>query len=218
MNIWNRIGDLAKGTRDFGLDVALGFPPVAIAKFAWDIGTAPLNDREEFNGILSTFKQASIDLGKNLGRPIGGVIAAVEATNRNLIREPLSALTLFAQRDADMGISDSWKKAWEARNEISFGQALTTQFGQAVGQFLPDDLTPKYFLKAVKELIKEKPNLLFANWMDDIEKIIHNQLKMKLLDLPDENYWTLFDNGATPEEVAQNIIDDLNDMETELLK
>jgi hypothetical protein len=144
MNIWNRIGDLAKGTRDFGLDVALGFPPVAIAKFAWDIGTAPLNDREEFNGILSTFKQASIDLGKNLGRPIGGVIAAVEATNRNLIREPLSALTLFAQRDADMGISDSWKKAWEARNEISFGQALTTQFGQAVGQFLPDDLTPKF--------------------------------------------------------------------------
>lgn len=144
MSIWNRIGDLAKGTRDFGLDVALGFPPVALAKFAWDIGTAPLNDREEFNGLLSTLKQSTIDLGKNLARPIGGVIAAVEATNRNIIREPLSAITLFGSRDPNMGISDSWKKAWEARNEISFGQALTTQFGQGIGQFLPDELTPKF--------------------------------------------------------------------------
>jgi hypothetical protein len=42
-----------------------------------------------------------------------------------------------------MGISESWKKAWEARNEISFGQALTTQLGGSLS-FLPDDLTPKF--------------------------------------------------------------------------
>ena len=143
MNIWNRIGDLAKGTRDWGLDVALALPIVSVPKFAWDIATAPWNDREEYNGVLSTFKQATIDLGKNTLRPVGGVLAAVEVANRNLLREPLSAVTLFAQRDPNMGISESWKKAWEARNEISFGQALTTQFGQALS-FLPDDLTPKF--------------------------------------------------------------------------
>jgi hypothetical protein len=142
MDIWNRIGDLAKGTRDWGADVGLAL--LSIPKFAWDIGTAPLNDREEFDTVLGTLKQASIDFGKNVARPVGGVLAAVEATNRNLIREPLSAVTLFAQRDGNMGISDSWKKAWEARNEISFGQALTTQFGQAIGGILPDDLTPKF--------------------------------------------------------------------------
>ncbi len=143
MNIWNRIGDLAKGTRDWGLDVALALPIISVPKFAWDIATAPWNDREEYNGVLNTFKQATIDLGKNTLRPVGGVLAAVEATNRNLLREPLSAVTLFAQRDPNMGISESWKKAWEARNEISFGQALTSQFGQALS-FLPDDLTPKF--------------------------------------------------------------------------
>jgi hypothetical protein len=141
MDIWNRIGDLAKGTRDWGLDVGLAI--ASPAKFAWDIATAPWNDRKEFNGILNTLKQSTIDLGKNIGRPIGGVLAAVEATNRNLIREPLSAVTLFAQSDPNLSISDAWKKAWEARNEISFGQALATQLGGSLS-FLPDDLTPKF--------------------------------------------------------------------------
>jgi hypothetical protein len=142
MSIWNRIGDLTKGTLDWVGDVGLGV--LAIPRLAWDLGTAPWNDREEYDTFLGSVKQAGLDFGKNVGRPIGGVLAAVEATNRNLIREPLSAVTLFAQRNGDMGISDSWKKAWEARNEISFGQALTTQFGQSLGQFLPDDLTPKF--------------------------------------------------------------------------
>lgn len=141
MDIWNRIGDLAKGTRDWGLDVGLAISsPV---KFAWDIATAGWNDRKEYDTFLGTLKQSTIDLAKNLGRPIGGVLGAIEATNRNLIREPLSAVTLFAQRDPNMGISDSWKKAWEARNEISFGQALATQLGGSLS-FLPDELTPKF--------------------------------------------------------------------------
>jgi hypothetical protein len=142
MSIWNRIGDLTKGTVDWVGDIGLGV--LALPKLAWDLGTAPWNDREEYDTFLGTLKQAGIDFGKNVGRPIGGVIAAVEATNRNLIREPLSALSLFAQRDENMGISDSWKKAWEARNEISFGQALATQFGQAAGNLLPDELTPRF--------------------------------------------------------------------------
>ena len=141
MDIWNRIGDLAKGTRDWGLDVGLAI--ASPAKFAWDIATAGWNDRKEYDTFLGTLKQSSIDLAKNIGRPIGGVLGAVEATNRNLIREPLSAVTLFAQNKGDQSISESWKKAWEARNEISFGQALATQLGGSLS-FLPDDLTPKF--------------------------------------------------------------------------
>lgn len=144
MEYWNRIGDLVKGTRDWVGDVGLAAVSLTGAKFVWDVATAPLNDRKEFNGFINTLKQATIDSAKNIGRPIGGVIAATEAVNRNLIREPLSAVTLFAQRDKNMGISESWKKAWEARNEISFGQALTTQFGQSLGAVLPDELTPKF--------------------------------------------------------------------------
>ena len=141
MSIWNRIGDLAKGTRDWGLDVGLAI--ASPFKFAWDIGTAPWNDRKEYDSFLGTLKQSSIDFGKNVARPVGGVLAAVEATNRNLLREPLSAVTLFAQRDENTSISESWKKAWEARNEISFGQALTGQIGKSLS-FLPDELTPKF--------------------------------------------------------------------------
>jgi len=143
MEYWNRIGDLAKGTRDWVGDVGLAAVSLTGAKFVWDVATAPLNDRKEFNGFINTLKQATIDSAKNIARPVGGIIAGVEAVNRNLIREPLSAVTLFAQSDPNMSISDSWKKAWEARNEISFGQALTTQFGQALS-FLPDELTPKF--------------------------------------------------------------------------
>jgi hypothetical protein len=136
MNVWNRLGDLGKGvfdwTRDIGLAVA------SPAKFVWDVTTAPWNDREEFNGFLSTFKQSTIDLGKNLGRPLGGVIGAIEATNRNLIREPLSALALAAGTDA------GWQKAWDNRNKISVGQAYTNLLGQGLGEILPDELTPKF--------------------------------------------------------------------------
>jgi hypothetical protein len=141
VSIWNRIGDLAKGTRDWGLDIGLAV--AAAPKFAWDMATAPWNDREEFNGFLNTLKQSTVDFTKNVSRPFGGVLAGIEATNRNLLREPLAAVTLFAQSDKDLSISENWKRAWEARNEISFGQALTTQFGQAVS-FLPDELTPKF--------------------------------------------------------------------------
>ena len=109
MDIWNRIGDLAKGTRDWGLDIGLAI--ASPAKFAWDIATAPWNERKEYDTFLGTLKQSKIDLAKNFARPIGGVLGAIEATNRNIIREPLSAVTLFAQRDPNMGISDSWKKA-----------------------------------------------------------------------------------------------------------
>jgi hypothetical protein len=136
MNVWNRLGDLGKGVFDWTKDIGLAI--ASPAKFAWDIGTAPWNNREEYSGFLGTFKQATVDFGKNVGRPLGGVIGAIEATNRNLVREPLSALALAAGTDA------GWQKAWDNRNKISVGQSYANLLGQGLGAILPDELTPKF--------------------------------------------------------------------------
>lgn len=138
MEIWNRLGNLAEGTKDWIGDVGLGI--ASPVKFAWDIVTAPWNDRKEFNGFTNTLKQASIDFGKNVARPIGGVLGAIEATNRNLVREPLSALLLGA---SDAKSVDDWKKAWENRNKISVGQAASRFTGTTLG-ILPDSWTPQF--------------------------------------------------------------------------
>jgi len=139
MEIWNRLGKLAKGTADWVGDVGLAV--VSPAKFIWDIGTAPFNDREEFNGFYSTIRQAGVDFGKNIARPLGGVIAAVDKTAQNLLREPLSAAFLVAgQRDFS---ASGLKRAWEARNEVSVGQsALSALLSPA--KLLPDQITPEF--------------------------------------------------------------------------
>ena len=146
MSLWNRLGSLGKGVLDWGGDVLLGNIIAAPAKFVWDMTTAFNNDREEFNGFRNILKQSTIDLGKNLGRPIGGVLAAIEVTNRNLIREPLSAGTQFGMAtpgDKNLSAAERWQRSWENRNQISFGQALATQIGQATS-FMPDSITPDF--------------------------------------------------------------------------
>jgi hypothetical protein len=140
MNVWNRLGDLAKGTIDWVGDV--GLAAGAAPKFIWDIGTAPFNDRKEFNGFFNTLQQASTDFVKNVARPVGGVLSAIDKTNQNLIRQPLSAAMLYAQGDG-LGLDD-WKKAWEAKDEISVGQAaLGLASKTSILRLLPDELTPK---------------------------------------------------------------------------
>jgi hypothetical protein len=132
MSVWDKVGDLARGVADWGKDI--GLSGVAAPKFIWDVVTAPWNDREEFNGFGKTLRQAGIDYGKNLTRPIGGALAGLEATNRNLIREPYSALQLAAGSDVSLigGIfsgeqraknKEAFGKAWENRNVISAGQS-----------------------------------------------------------------------------------------------
>ena len=133
MSVWSRLSDLNKGIEDWTKDIGLGV--LATPKFVWDVVTAPWNDREEFNGFANTIRQAGIDYGKNIARPIGGVIAAIEVTNRNILREPLAAKRLFEQStDVDLigGLFDAetraknkeiWGKAWANRNVISAGQA-----------------------------------------------------------------------------------------------
>jgi hypothetical protein len=139
VEIWNRIGKLARGTADWVGDVGLAV--VSPAKFVWDIATAPFNDREEFNGFTNTLRQAGIDLGKNVGRPIGGIIAAADKTAQNILREPLSAAFLVAgQQDFS---KSGLQRAWNARNEISIGQSAASAL-LAPAKLLPDQITPEF--------------------------------------------------------------------------
>lgn len=126
MSVWKNIDRFRIGLGDWFKDV--GLAAVAPYKFTWDVVTAPWNDREEFNGVTNTLRQAGIDYAKNLGRPVGGLIAGIYQTNKNIIWEPLTAVavaskgvSLSTQTSEEM--KEAWKKAWEARQEISLGQA-----------------------------------------------------------------------------------------------
>jgi hypothetical protein len=132
MSVWNKLGDLGKGLGDWGKDV--GLMAVSGPKFFWDVATAPWNDRKEFNGFFNTITNATIDANKNVLRPFGGVLAAVAATNKNILREPLAAaLSLPDEFSLSEGLvnpmrrkknQEQWKKAWDNRQEVSFGKGL----------------------------------------------------------------------------------------------
>jgi hypothetical protein len=128
MSVWDNLGRFNKGMQDWWKDV--GLMAAAGPKFAWDIVTAPWNDREEFNGFSNTIRQAGLDYGKNLGRPLGGLVAGLYQTNKNIIWEPAAALKL-ASDEVSLGTQSKeqniagWKKAWETRQEIPFGQVYT---------------------------------------------------------------------------------------------
>jgi hypothetical protein len=60
VSIWNRIGDVASTfTKASGraVDSVVG-GVFGIGKMAYDIGTAPWNDDEDYNGFLKPFKSA----------------------------------------------------------------------------------------------------------------------------------------------------------------
>lgn len=150
MSIWNRIGDVAtsvKKASETGLtnlgkfieDVAVG--GVGVAKMAYDIGTAPWNDEEEYNGFIKPFKSAWNDSKENVIRPLasaGGAImkvpgaqavgSALGATfekineiNQEYIREPAATFNLvqtgFIGGTASFFDPNDWKKAYRAVNE-----------------------------------------------------------------------------------------------------
>jgi len=132
MSVWNKLGDLAKGVGDWGKDV--GLMTISGPKFVWDMVTAPWNDREEFNGFSNTLKQSTIDLGKNLGRPLGGALAASYQTAKNILWEPAAAVTSLPEEfSLSEGLfnperrkknQEQWKKAWDNRQEVSLGQGM----------------------------------------------------------------------------------------------
>lgn len=50
-----------------------------------------------------------------------------------------------------------------------------------------------------------EPNTKFVNWISKIEKKIIAMYGMTLIDLPDEDYMTYFENKYTPDMVVQII-------------
>jgi hypothetical protein len=162
VSVWNRIGDLASsagkgvfnsanwlGERavSFGGDIAglAGTP----AKFAWDVGTAPWNDDEEYNGFIQPFKTAAMQAGGSVVKPLAsaggavmkvpGVAPALETlykVNQEAIREPLTTYFLVRGEVAGGNIlgffdPDTWEKAYKGAQEISLGQAFVGQFRSA---------------------------------------------------------------------------------------
>ena len=152
-SIWNRIGDIAHTAEKvasnavkFGGEV-LGSGK-GIAKFAWDIGTAPWNDAAEYNGFIQPFKTAAQQEGKDIIKPLasaGGAIMKVPGVqpamerinnfNQEYIREPLTTVNLvqgdlLSGRISGAGIFDpnEWKKAYSGAQNISFGQATLSMY------------------------------------------------------------------------------------------
>ena len=147
VSIWNRIGDVAttvaKDAFKFGKEVAGA--TVAPAKIAWDIGTAPWNNADEYNGFIQPFKTALAENVPNIVKPYasaGGAIMKVPGVqpalerinniNQTYIREPLTTFELV-QGDVIKGQAsffdpNEWKKAYTGAQDISFGQAVASKY------------------------------------------------------------------------------------------
>ena len=145
MSVWDRIGDVAsnaaKGTFKFGGEVAgLVTAPV---RFAWDVGTAPWNDDDEYNGFVRPFKTAANAGKENVVKPFataGGAIYKVPyaaetfetlyKVGQEAIREPLATYQLMQGEvsggKANFFNPDDWKKAYKGAQTIDFGKAFTS--------------------------------------------------------------------------------------------
>lgn len=139
MSVWNRIGDLASNAAKFGGEIVGAV--AAPARFAWDLGTAPWNDDEEYNGFVQPFKTAAAEAGGNIVKPLasaGGAIMKVPGVapaleklykvNQEVIREPITTYQLVLG-DVEGGLfnffdPNAWKKAYKGAQEISPGQAF----------------------------------------------------------------------------------------------
>ena len=139
MSVWDRIGDLSANAGKFREEIA-GAVGGAV-RFAWDVGTAPWNDDEEYNGFVQPFKTAAAKEGGNVVKPFasaGGAIMKVPGlapaleglykVNQEVIREPITTYQLV-MGDVEGGLfnffdPDAWKKAYKGAQEISLGQAV----------------------------------------------------------------------------------------------
>ena len=139
MSVWDRIGDLSANAGKFREEIA-GAVGGAV-RFAWDVGTAPWNNDEEYNGFVQPFKTAAAKEGGNIVKPLasaGGAIMKVPGlapaleglykVNQEVIREPITTYQLVLG-DVEGGLfnffdPDAWKKAYKGAQEISVGQAV----------------------------------------------------------------------------------------------
>ena len=186
LSIWNRIGDVAtsvvkgvgtglentgkfvENVGKFGVDLAYGVG--GVAKMAYDIGTAPWNDDEDYNGFVKPFKSAWNDSQGNVIRPLasaGGAIMKVPGLqptfekineiNQEYIREPAATFNLvqtgMVAGTASFFDPNDWKKAYRAVNveqkivDLKTGEITVVppiSFGQAVGQNTRLIFNPKF--------------------------------------------------------------------------
>jgi len=150
VSVWNRIGEVAtnitKNLGKFGGEVFEAGK--GVARFAWDVGTAPWNDAEQYNGFVKPFKTSWEKQQGRIVKPLasaGGavmkvpyVVPALEKINeinQEYIREPLTTFGLV-QGDLNSGRiefgdyfdPDTWKRAYKGAQEISPGQAFVGAF------------------------------------------------------------------------------------------
>ncbi len=163
MSLWNRIGDVAStvgktATSTVGNlgkwagEIAGGVG--STARVAWDFGTAPWNDADEYNGFIQSFKTAVEPEKKDIIKPLAsaagaimkvpGVQPALERIsyiNQEYIREPLTTVALASgQLNKELASGDlvgaatgffdpsQWQKAYKGAQDISFGQAVVGQY------------------------------------------------------------------------------------------
>ncbi|MEI8287194.1 MAG: hypothetical protein WCG15_07850, partial [Actinomycetes bacterium] len=157
MSLWNRIGDVAstvaktalnKGEAFGGFLKDTAYAPVAAARVAWDIGTAPWSDVNSYNDFVQTLKVSTKKDLPNLVKPFadaGGAVMKVPGLqpalqrinyiNQEYIREPATTFSLV-QGDLNSGrISpmdifnpNEWRKAYKGAQDISFGQAAVSSY------------------------------------------------------------------------------------------
>jgi hypothetical protein len=145
---YNKIGDVAStvvnGAVQFGGEV-LG-AVAAPTRFAWDVATAPWNDDKDYNGFVNTLKSATKQNTPDIVKPLasaGGAIMKVPGVapafeklyeiNRDYIREPATTVQLVngeVNKTGPLAYFDPnvWRKAWNGREDISFGQAFVGQY------------------------------------------------------------------------------------------
>ena len=58
--------------------------------------------------------------------------------------------------------------------------------------------------------------LSFKNWMKSVDRRVFNKIGLHLTDLPDEDFYTSFENGFTVEEMSDLVIKDISDCMTML--
>jgi hypothetical protein len=148
--IWNRIGDVASTTAKNAFKFAgeIVGAGAGAARFAWDVGTAPWNDQDQYNGFIQPFKTAAAKQGGDIVKPfasaggaimkVPGVAPALERinyVNREYIREPLTTVALvsgdiLSERVPQTGIFDPnvWRNAYKGAQDISFGQATAAYY------------------------------------------------------------------------------------------
>ena len=71
------------------------------------------------------------------------------------------------------------------------------------------DTSVKYSVYYKHNTDPEYYDVKYSHWMDYVEDIVYYRLNVRLLDLPDQMYMHYFEEGCTPDEMADIVFEDL---------